>query len=269
MPAPTLQLAPAEPHLSASSELSSPLPPHLDAVVWRADAIGRQAAAVVASGWAALDAELPGGGWPTRCLTEVLTAQPALLEWRLLGSALRQVTSSGGQIVVVSPPRQPHLPGLVHEGLDARQFIWVEPQTPAECLWATEQLIKSGAAGAIVAWLPQVRPAQVRRLQVCAQASAGPVFLCRPEAARHEASAAPLRVQVALDLDWALRVQVLKRRGPAHEGTLALPSVPGGLRAVLTPRLRRPSRLFFSEVAPHAVGGTVVPLRPRRHATPA
>ena len=80
----------------------------------------------------------------------------------------------------------------------------------------------------------------------------------------------------AFGLDWELQVHVLKRRGPLHDGTLRLDSIPGGLSAVLTPRLRQPSRLIAShesarvhppEVAPHALGGTAPAHRPRRPTT--
>jgi hypothetical protein len=50
-------------------------------------------------------------------------------------------------------------------------------------------------------------------------------------------------------VDWELLVHVFKRRGPAHEGLLRLPSVPGGLAAVLTPRLQQPSRLIAAREA--------------------
>ncbi len=124
-----------------------------------------------------------------------------------------------------------------------------------------------GAFGAIVAWLPQARLEQIRRLQVCAQSVSGPVFLCRPEAAQHEASAAPLRVQATFGLDWELHVRILKRRGRCSDQLIALPSVPGGLASVITPRLRKPSRLLSREVAADAVGSPVVSAAGRRHAT--
>jgi protein ImuA len=238
------------------------LPAALEHAVWRGTELGQHDTRVVASGWAALDAELPGGGWPCQALAEVLTPQPATVEWRLLAPALGRVVADGRQVVVIGPPRQPFLPGLVHAGLDERQFVWVQAEAPAERLWATEQFIKAGAAGGVVAWLPQARQEQLRRLQVCAQGNDGLVFLCRPEAARHEASAAPLRVVAGFGLDWELHVQVFKRRGPTHEGVLRLPSVPGGLAAVLTPRLRRPSRFFVQrEVPADVVGSPVVPLQ--------
>lgn len=232
--------------------------------VWLGTEIGRQPATVVPTGWTHLDQELPGGGWPGQALTEVLASQPAVTEWRLLGPALRQVAARGGQIVAVAPPRQPYLPGLQQAGLDERRFIWIEAQIPAERLWTVEQLIKSNACGAVVAWLPQARAEQIRRLQVCAQNCEGPVFLCRPEAARHESSAAPLRVHADFGLDWELRLQILKRRGPTLDEALTLPSIPGGLASVITHRLRRPSRLFSREVPAHAVGGSVTALRSRR-----
>lgn len=222
-------------------------------------------ASVVGSGFAELDRELPGGGWPCHSLTELLCVQPAVLEWRLIGPALRTVVAQGKPIVMVGPPRQPHLPGLRHEGIDENHLVWVQADTPAERLWCTEQFVKANACGALVSWLPQARPEQVRRLQVCAQACDAPVFLFRPAAAQHEASAAPLRVLATFDVDWALQVQVFKRRGPAHAGVIRLGSIPGGLVSVLTPRLHQPSLLISSrEVATHVVGRTVTPLRPRR-----
>lgn len=245
------------------------LPSDIAQAVWRGNELAHRTTAVRPTGWAALDAELPGGGWPLQSVVEVLATQPAVLEWRLLAPALRPVVEAGSQVVVISPPRHPHLPGLQHVGLDERQFIWIQADRPAERLWTTEQLIKSNAAGAIVAWLPKTRPEQLRRLQVCAQACDSLVFLCRPEAARHEASAAPLRVQATLGLDWELKLHILKRRGTPHDDILTLPSVPGGLHAVLTPRLRRPSRLLhpLPSEAPHVVGRPPVADRSPQHAT--
>jgi protein ImuA len=231
------------------------LPVGVERLMWRGTELGRQLEAVQPSGWEALDRELPGGGWPTRSVTELLTAQPAVLEWRLLGPALRSATSLGGQVVVIGPPRTPHVPGLLHEGLHEKQLVWIQAEAPAERLWVTEQVIKSNAAGAVVAWLPQARQEQIRRLQVCAQGFEGLVFLCRAQSAKHEASAAPLRLEATVGLDWELRVHVFKRRGPAHDSHISLASVPGGLASVLTPRLMKPSVLLHrTEEATHAVG---------------
>jgi protein ImuA len=133
------------------------------------------------------------------------------------------------------------------EGISERQLVWVQTETPAERLWATEQLVRANACGAVIAWLPQVRAEQVRRLQVLAAGCAGPVFLCRPASAAQESSAAPLRLLARVGPDWALLVDVFKRKGPPLGSTLHLPSVPGGLQTILTPRLKQPSALLPSD----------------------
>jgi cell division inhibitor SulA len=138
------------------------------------------AGAVRASGHAALDAELPGGGWPCGALTELLQPQPALLEWRLLGPVARALAAEGRPIVLVGPPQVPHLPGLAQCGLPASALVWVQAQTTAERLWCTEQLLRAQAAALVLAWLPQARPEQIRRLQVNALGSEALVFACRP-----------------------------------------------------------------------------------------
>ena len=241
------------------------LPRHVAAAIWRGDELGSPVTAVVSSGFQALDAELPGHGWPCRALTEVLQAQPSVAEWRLLAPALRQTVALGQDVVVVGPPKHPHLPGLRHMGLDERKLVWIQSEAPAERLWVTEQLIKANAGGALVAWLPQARQEQVRRLQVCAQHWDGLIFLCRPAAAEHEPSAAPLRVQLRFGLDWELHLHVLKRKGPTHEGTVNLRSVPGGLDAILTPRLQQPSLIIShrqTREEPQDVVGSPAPRRP-------
>lgn len=243
------------------------LPAAVERALWRADQLGAASAEIVSSGFPALDAELPGGGWPCNSVTEVLQAQAGTMEWRLLGAALRPIVAAGRTVILIAPPRHPHLPGLRHVGIDEKHLIWIQAEAPSERLWCTEQLIKSAAFGALVSWIPQTRQEQIRRLQVSAQACKGPVFLCRPLAARHESSAAPLRVVASLGENWDLQVHVFKRRGPAHEGVVNLHSVPGGLEAILTPRLEHPSRLQpVPEVPAHAVDSATSHAESRRHA---
>ena len=108
----------------------------------------------------------------------------------------------------------------------------------------TEQLVKSNPRGsAILAWLPQARAEQIRRLQVHAQNCDGLVFLFRPEAVQTDASAAPLRILAALGQDWNLHLHILKRKGGGVDGILAIQSIPGALGQVLPARLTRPSQL--------------------------
>ncbi len=234
--------------------------------LWRGSSLSTAADPTLASGFAALDAELPGGGWPLRAVTELLTPQPGVLEWRLLAPALsgwwaaqalpaaapgrrgRVVTSALRSLLLINPPHTPHLPGLQALGLPPSALIWVEASTPAQALWAAEQAIKSRVA--VLAWLPEARPEQIRRLQVNALSSDAPAFLMRPERVQQQSSAAPLRLIVQPGEGWDLAVHLLKRRGPAHEGWLELPAVPGAVEPLLTAAKRKPLPAPMPEPAP-------------------
>jgi protein ImuA len=237
------------------------LPNSVSSAIWRGTEVGQAGQTVVSSGFEALDAHLPGGGWPCNAITELLQPQPSLCEWRLLSPALAGLVASGGQILLVGPPKRPHAPGLVKLGITDKSLVWIAADTPAERLWTTEQLVKANPrGGAILAWLPQARAEQLRRLQVHAQSCDCPVFVFRPEAAQMDASPAPLRLLATLGFDWQLEVRILKRKGALMDGSVFIPSVPGTLASVFTPRLLRPSQLIAKATEPsnvHALGSTV------------
>lgn len=211
----------------------------LHPAVWRASELGRATTPCVASGHRPLDAALPGGGWPTRTLIELLLPSPGATEWRLLGPALarclRQDTAPR-QLLLIGPPHEPHLRGLAAWGIAARHCLWVKAESPRERLWALEQTLKADpdALAAVLAWLPQANPEQLRRLQTLAAGCRALVFVLRPDDAGASPSAAPLRLRVAPGAHWArLNVQVLKRQGPPLDAALDLFSPPPTLRAVL------------------------------------
>lgn len=237
------------------------LPNSISNAIWRGTEVGQASQAVVSSGFQALDAQLPGGGWPCNSLTELLQPQPSLCEWRLLSPALASLVASGGRILLVGPPKRPHAPGLLKLGITEKNLVWIAADTPAERLWTTEQLVKANPrGGTILSWLPQARTEQLRRLQVHAQSCDCPVFLFRPEAAQLDASPAPLRVLASLGIDWQLQVQILKRKGALIDGPISIPSIPGTLASVFTPRLMRPSQLIAKATEPsnvHTLGSTV------------
>ena len=208
------------------------------AAVWRADALACAAGATVASGHGALDAELPGGGWPLGAISEILQPPGVCQEWRLLLPAL---TRTCGPVVLVGPPQVPFGPGLAAQGLDARRLLWVGAVAPAARLWATEQALRCAEVVAVLAWLPQVRTEQLRRLQLAAQTHSKLLFVLRPAAVQSESSPAVLRLllvrapsaDVAPD---ALRVQILKRRGAPLAYTLVLSARPASLAVLLALR---------------------------------
>jgi len=214
--------------------LESRLPAHVARAMWRGRDLGCGPSDVLPSGFAMLDAELPGGGWPTRNVIEVLQAAHQQAEWRLLSPVLARLMQRGAPLFLVAPPHVPGLQGLHAEGVPAGQVIWVQAHTHAERLWATEQALKAGGLSAVLAWLPQARPEQLRRLQACAGRHPGLCVVFRPMVAQAEASAAPLRLRLELG-PWPspLQVQLLKRRGPLHEQPLALARWPAGLKPLL------------------------------------
>src|SRR5258706_3752196 len=77
--------------------------------VWRGGAAFSRAAAVP-SGFSVLDGELPGGGWPTGGLTEILGLQQGIGELRLLLPALAALTTPGKPVIWLRPPHLPYSP---------------------------------------------------------------------------------------------------------------------------------------------------------------
>jgi protein ImuA len=210
----------------------------LPAAVWRAHEIGQTQVPGLSSGFARLDAELPGSGWPTGMLTELITREPGAGELRLLVPLLRQLTRERRIVVLLAPPHVPYAPALSSFGIDLNQLLIVQAPHAADRLWAVEQTLKSANFGSLLAWLPQERtkPEHLRRLQLAAQGAQGPVFLFRSLAAQFESSPAPLRLLLLPKPDQRLSVQLLKRRGPvlADPILLDLPQPTGAIR--LRPR---------------------------------
>ena len=190
--------------------------PVLPAAVWRASQLGHASVAALSSGFPALDAELPGAGWPAGMLTELIGRESGIGELRLLVPLLRQLTRERRFVVLLAPPLQPYAPALASHGIDLDYLLVVQAPNAADRLWAVEQTLKSAAFGALLAWLPQerTRPEHLRRMQSAAQPATGPVFLFRSLAAQFEASPAPLRLLLLPRPDQRLSVQILKRRGP-------------------------------------------------------
>lgn len=201
--------------------------------------MGRALGPVLASGFVELDAVLPGGGWPTQVLTELLLPHPGIGELRLLAPVLAALQRQARCVMWFDPPAAPCAWALAALGIDTRQLVLVHSRVllkgrarerlpAADILWSLEHALKSGHVGAVLAWLPARLPADaLRRLQLAAQAHEGPAFLLRDVQARQQASAAPLRLLLTSAGPDLLRLNVFKRRGPplAQPLTLVLPAV--------------------------------------------
>ncbi len=234
------QRLPPQPPEDLPPAPQAPRPPEdLHPALWRAHQVGQQREATLPSGFAALDAVLPGGGWPARVLTELLLPHAGVGEMRLLVPALAAVQARQRSVMLFDPPALPFGWALNACGLDVFQLYLVRSRDglrgrarhllpAADVLWALEQTLKSGHVGAVLAWLPARLPADaLRRLQLAAQGHDGPAFLLRDETLRSKPSPAPLRLLLRAAGPDGLRVQLLKRRGPplAQALTLVLPAV--------------------------------------------
>ena len=87
--------------------------------------LGRVAVPSVPSDFPALDAELPGGGWPASALTEILPQHEGIGELRLLGPALARLTRAGRCLAWIAPPHLPYAPALAAAGIDLARLLIV------------------------------------------------------------------------------------------------------------------------------------------------
>ena len=180
-----------------------------DGLLWQ----GRQrclaSARVLPSGWPALDGIL-GGGWPRAALSEVLGEAHQGLP--LLLPLLARLSADSRWLMWVAPPHVPYAPALAAHGIRVERLLLVQDVSAEQCLWATEQALKSGGCSLVLAWPGQVQTGHLRRLQLAAEQGDCPGILFRRLRAVREGSPAALRLRVR-PAPLGFEVEVLKRRG--------------------------------------------------------
>jgi len=218
--------------------------------LWR----GRSAArsGVVPTGFAALDASLPGNGWPQVGLVEILTPRLGVGELYLLLPALALLTRQPAArwCAWVAPPFEPFAPALAAHGVRLSRVLVVraarapgsesneraEPAArPGRPLWACEQALRSGACEAVLAWLQSVQSRALRRLQLATERGRTLGFLFRTlsSVTLREPTHAVLRIAVEPQAA-GVRVRLLKSRGGSREavdlelGAAGVSSPPAG-----------------------------------------
>jgi cell division inhibitor SulA/protein ImuA len=152
---------------------------------------------VWSTGRSALDARLPGGGWPTASLVEVLLETTGLGEVQLFLPALVESQHGIGEVpwlVWIAPPHEPYAPALAQQGIELNRLLVVRPASATEALWAAEQALSSGVCAAVLLWLQGTDERWLRRLKLAAEAGGALGVLFRPERHRFESSPASLRL---------------------------------------------------------------------------
>ncbi len=188
-----------------------------DARVWKLkDTAAASTRPVWPTGRSSLDARLPGGGWPTASLVEVLLDAAGLGEIQLFLPALvesqRRTDGEAPWLVWIAPPHEPFAPALAQQGIELGRLLVVRPATATEALWAAEQCLSSGVCAAVLLWLKGTDDRWLRRLKLAAEAGGALGVLFRPERHRFESSPATLRLLLTQG-EHAPHLELIKVQG--------------------------------------------------------
>jgi len=180
--------------------------------IWRGDRLAQMGGDTLPTGFAELDEQLPGGGWPRGALTEILLEREGIGELRLLLPALARVSAKSAWQAWVSPPHVPYAPALSVAGINLKQLLVAQPRSAADAWWTAEQALRSGACSAVLAWLDMPDERRMRRLQLGAESGRAWGVLFRSASAAQQRSTAALRLRLEATAN-GLAVHILKRRG--------------------------------------------------------
>lgn len=180
--------------------------------IWRGNQVAQAEGDTIPTGFAELDEQLPGGGWPRGALTEILIGREGIGELQLLLPALASAASGDDWLVWVSPPHVPYAPALEAAGVDLARMLVASPRSVGDAWWTTEQTLRSGACSSVLAWLQMHDERRMRRLQLGAETGSAWGVLFRSAKAGQERSPAALRLLLE-STPGGLAVHIIKRRG--------------------------------------------------------
>ena len=207
------------------------------------------------TGYADLDALLPGSGWPSNGLVEFLLPCTGIGELRMLAPALKTLSQTENRWVAwVNPPFVPYAPALESVGIDISKILLIHPpQSMAaqpntqsnnrshksnkpnnkpsnkhwqDTMWSLERAAKSGACSVVLAWVDEkhLTLRDTQRLQNAARQGQTLVCLMRPQIAVQQASMAELRIALqASEVNGQIKLDIIKRRGGWPVNNLLLP----------------------------------------------
>jgi cell division inhibitor SulA len=166
-----------------------------DPRLWRGQDSPAPAPSRQPSGFAALDASLPAGGWPESSLIEVMFSADGIGELSLLLPALAALSTQDKPVLIVAPPYRVYAPAWQAAGLQLSHLHLLETG-PKDAVWAMEQALRAGCCGAVLGWPMQADDNALRRLQVAAETGQTTGFVFRPMGALDNPSPAPLRLSL-------------------------------------------------------------------------
>ena len=219
--------------------------------IWQASGLEHRHPLTLPSGIEAFDQQLHQGGWPGDAISEILSPGAGVGEMTLLRQPLSHIANQGLPIFIVSPPCMPFAKRFAQAGIAPERLIVIKPGSRQEVLWSLEQIVRSGCAGGVLGWLPEVQQeyADIRRLQLAAHEQQSAVFLFRPEQAENQRSPAALRLKLT-PKPGCFDLEILKQRGGWAGQRIDIPrNHPAGLHrvpAALLPTVTRASDVVLS-----------------------
>ncbi len=161
------------------------------------------------TGYTALNAILPGGGWPTGCLIELVISEWGQGELSLLMPLIVWFSQAKRPVIFIASPYIPYAPALKAAGV-ALQNVWLidNQGSQKDLAWAAEKSLSTEQDALVLLCLPGISAKQVRRLHVavCGR-SVGVLLRCG------KAMQSPVPLRLAVRYEGAdIMVSVLKAR---------------------------------------------------------
>lgn len=176
------------------------------------------------SGHSELDQALLHNGWPLSTLIEVCQVRNTQAEWLLLGPCIRQICAQSGYAVLLNPPSQPYVPGLIQQKINLDQLILVNAHTKADFIASLIEIMRASVCRLLLSWEPAqaLNYAELRKCQLAATNHPGLCIVFRKERQQQQSSPASLRLSSWLE-DESLKLRLFKQRGKLHNLLVQIP----------------------------------------------
>ena len=249
-----------KPAISPARHRPSGLAQLTELAVFRVGELGGASTApsVIDSGFAGLNRELAGGGWPRGELTEILCdgvgmgelalLLPAMLNLQAANTAALANLAGGGGCVWIGAPHLPYAPALRDAGMDLTKVFIIDSTRTEDSLWAAEQSLASGAMDSVSMWINgAIADTSLRRLKHAAMSGGATCWLMRPTLFARHASPAPLRMMLKGEAGGELTINLIKRRGLPPNKTISLQ--PRSLPCLARKRLQEQQQRVTQNIA--------------------
>ena len=190
---------------------------HSNPNLWRGCDMAGQGFHGIGTGYDELDDILPGRGWPSSGLVEVIARHSGMGELQLLIPLMQSVIKQGKWILCVAPPYLLNAPALTQVGIDIDQILIVKQDTPCkDALWSMEKAMQTETCGLVLAWQNWLPGKVLRRLQLAAEVGDTLAVLFKHNDSKYSPSSLRLQIKGSAtdnpDFSRA-EVTVIKARG--------------------------------------------------------